>query len=424
MRQRMNNGLWVLSFLMYIKIPYTFIMKPLRFAICSMIILIRSTKVMVFRKSEGQNVGDVCCSHGLNNVNANDGNIRYLASLLRNVCADSAYVSGWNGQRADLVLRQNCSLTPYHHLTNNTCFAICTDQSVVESCFVGNGENSTVPPNQTHRNTICDLKNNQPQSKSPNSLRVAVICPPRYNLQPPIHIKTLTPHEKTPNDHCSPINVPINIPIRVSCREESSQKSGTCRYKPNVTEPVSRSLSGSNIASDSSSGYSYFTLSSKQSQGSPRIRQQITSDAKDSDSLSYSSDSSSSSISEQTRRLVCRPLNNKVSENQNDSSSNNDIDNEIILKAVLKFLHSRCPNNSQKRNEFSCNDVKKALVCVFKALCGNKRRAKQVARIVCGSRKNNYAYGDISQAIAKGRDMLSVERTATRNAKHCHDCNK
>lgn len=73
----------------------------------------------------GEDLSRICKINGMNNVEASVYNIGSLLDSLFHHSVASAYVSGWNGVRMDLVLRDNGALAPFTEKTNYANHAFC-----------------------------------------------------------------------------------------------------------------------------------------------------------------------------------------------------------------------------------------------------------------------------------------------------------
>ncbi|KCZ81949.1 hypothetical protein H312_00592 [Anncaliia algerae PRA339] len=155
----------------------------------------------------GDDPSQIAAKNGLSSVGADANNISTLVSILKNAGADSAFVSGWNGQPGSYVLRDNGALAPYQHLTNDTEYAFA-----YRPC--------PCPPHGT------------PQP----------ICPPQPNGHRPVYVpqhqQTTYPSQPIcpPQPFYPPQQVCPTRPIcsRGSSSSESSEISGNkCRLFPN-----------------------------------------------------------------------------------------------------------------------------------------------------------------------------------------------
>eukprot|EP00866_Antonospora_locustae_P001558 jgi/Antlo1/1558/918 len=81
--------------------------------------------VVLIKGRCGDHPASICKKNGYAPVWADACNIGILLQILRNNCVDSAFVGGWNGQPANLVLRSNGALAPYCRVTNDANHAFC-----------------------------------------------------------------------------------------------------------------------------------------------------------------------------------------------------------------------------------------------------------------------------------------------------------
>lgn len=81
--------------------------------------------VVLIKGRCGDHPASICKKNGYAPVWADACNIGLLLQILRNNCVESAFVGGWNGQPANLVLRSNGALAPYCRVTNDANHAFC-----------------------------------------------------------------------------------------------------------------------------------------------------------------------------------------------------------------------------------------------------------------------------------------------------------
>ncbi|MBG6134181.1 hypothetical protein [Longispora fulva] len=62
----------------------------------------------------------IAAANGVESVQASVHNLSTLLAVLASEGVESGYVSGWNGQQGDYVLRSNGAIAPYDEHANDT----------------------------------------------------------------------------------------------------------------------------------------------------------------------------------------------------------------------------------------------------------------------------------------------------------------
>lgn len=413
---------------------------------------------VIFRKNAHENVGDVCYHNGLYNVNVNASNIKYLADLLRSHCVESAYVAGWNGQRSDLVLRPNQTLTPFYALTNNTCYALCSNQRPVDLCSANNNFNPYVPcdlnsGNNNCNNTIAVHPRPQPVECLPIRISIARPCvlkpAPDINPCAPSKAKSKSSSAASSSSSCitvpSTSEKPCNLILEEyftdsSCSSDTRSYSSDCLPKVCFRETSCSESSSSRYCDQSSETrcrkryrcrpvrkrcprpiqYECSTVSSYRS---PESSSTCSSEWNRNRRKRYkckpvrekcfrpvtykcspaSSSTKPSSCSEQTRRLRCHTVKPKKPnyDNHRFRKDSPKYDNKKISENIVDFLKSKnC--NGEKENAVISRDVKKALFKVFQTVSKNPEAAKRLSETLSKTRNNLRSADGVQEAISKG----------------------
>lgn len=360
-----------------------------------------SANVMLFKKSECQNVGDVCFTKGLYNVSVNDRNLAYLANTLRVNNIESAYVSGWQGRRIDMVLRPNGSLTPYNDLTNNTCYALCSNQCEVDPCFSGN--------------PVCrEEARHSSHSGAPGGgpIKVIVVAPPVKSLEPDHHVihepsSSRKKENLLPAKPTSPVCFPVVIPIVLKCSNyfgDSSESSTS--DSSNDSDQSETSLQGSSyVTTECPTSYTCSDTSRLHTnRRARRHRQRPSSECDYSELYSSNSDSRNPRRHRNKKRLMCYPIRGGSATGGYDPS-NSIIDEGTLYNSVLSCLKSNYRNTSEDAG-FHSKDVRKALKRVLKNICNDPNVAKYIANAACGTKRDKYDLSDVKMAVGKGKRLL------------------